>query len=759
MSVAACISCVALSVFAQSSPEPIWIGVSPQPGSGYGTTAVGVGDVNGDGLDDIGVTAPNYAGGLSAEGAAFVYHFSASGPGASHDWKFESNQEGARLDRIARAGDVNDDGFGDVLVSASMFDVNAGSDAGRAWLFLGGPAGLASTAAWTFSGSERFAELGPVAAAGDVDGDGFADILVSERSRALLFHGSAAGPSLTPDEIIIPLFPGTNGVSSIASAGDVDADGFADVLVSLEENGGLGGVYFYLGSPSGLPSTPGWVFSSGKGGQFGYFARGLGDVDGDGYDDVSIVGNELDCRRCGPSILKLAHGGPHGLSDTRDVEMALAAAGDVDGDGIADVSDERSRVYLGSQDGPVLDRPAWLTDVEGLLSAAGDIDGDGLDDVVLASNSNSSSPTEEVRVHGQLCLERTIDDAGPGITFRGSWALSGSTGSFAGASRWARRGSSTAIVPTARFRATLAPGEYGVLEWHSVWSARTRSARHVIEHAGGTAVRIVDQSVRGGQWNFLGTFNFAGTAQVTIHADDISRSTNADAIRFVCKLPELPVAKIDSAPSVLTVGEEACFSGHGEARVPIVAHEWTFGRKGRSGSIRPTASFCELLSAGDYTYSFRVQDSFGVWAAPVSRDFQVVTCEVEVAVDDSSPSTSRKGNWNVSAAPGSFQGTSRWAKPTVNFLTFSFDAVLPRGTYEVSEWHSVWSTRTRSARHVVTHSDGTTASIVDQSVKGGQWNVLGRFRFDGAARVTIFAEDKTRSTNADAVRFRCTGAP
>src|SRR4029450_577615 len=120
-------------------------------------------------------------------------------------------------------------------------------------------------------------------------------------------------------------------------------------------------------------------------------------------------------------------------------------------------------------------------------------------------------------------------------------------------SYWSRAASAT--VPSATVEKALAPGLYELFEWHTVWATRTKAALHPVEHAAGRTEILVDQSVGGGRWNSLGTYGFGRRepgletlARITISARDPILSTNADAIRIVCRSVELPRAIIDSWP-------------------------------------------------------------------------------------------------------------------------------------------------------------------------------------------------------------------
>ena len=158
-----------------------------QASAGMGYSVAGAGDVNNDGFDDVIVGAPLYDSGQTDEGAAFIFLGTASGIASAGAFaantRLESNQSGAELGvSVAGAGDVNHDGYADVIVGALYYD-SGQTNEGAAFVFLGGPSGIANgnptTAATTLQSDQANATFGySVASAGDVNDDGFSDVIV-----------------------------------------------------------------------------------------------------------------------------------------------------------------------------------------------------------------------------------------------------------------------------------------------------------------------------------------------------------------------------------------------------------------------------------------------------------------------------------------------------------------------------------------------------------------------------------------------------
>lgn len=323
----------------KDGPQPTgWRYRFEHPGFYLGGRAGRAGDVNGDGIDDffIGPSMLRFVPVPDASGTVVVFHGSTNGPANLPDWTvkgpLKSDGFGAS---VAGAGDVNQDGFDDLIVGAPLDD-QAGHDSGRIHVFHGSPTGLSPTpnssrhspltARDRFS-SDQDAYFGcSVAGAGDVNGDGYADVIVGcnfgERDDvnegfAAVFLGSPTGLRMEHHWIGEPDNPFANFGSSVAGAGDVNRDGFADVIVgapmATEDQLQEGLVALYPGSRSGLRRNPAWTGEADRTeDHLGEIVIGAGDLNGDGFSDVAMSApNFRDGGVMG--LVRIQYGSPSGL--------------------------------------------------------------------------------------------------------------------------------------------------------------------------------------------------------------------------------------------------------------------------------------------------------------------------------------------------------------------------------------------------------------------------------------------------------------
>ena len=380
------------------------------------------GDVNGDGIDDLFVAGSDADPGDRANaGQSFVIFgnpkefpaefalselLAANGGDGSRGFALNGREAGDRSGiAVAGAGDVNGDGLDDLIIGASTAEpaevylvfgrstrfpaevelssllVEEGGDGSEGVVFFGD----------RISGREG----SEVATAGDVNEDGFADVLISEpgyggsRGRVYLIFG---GDSLPPEFELTQLLPDNGGDGSegvrllgairdeagraIDAAGDLNDDGIDDFIIGAPTFSGDGKSFVVYGRRDGFPAEvllPDIVEENGDlslgvaltgpGFSSGTNVSDAGDVNGDGIDDV-IIGNVLP----GPGESYVVFGSRSGFRREFALERLFEAEG---GDG------SEGFVITGIDED---DRAGTF------VSGAGDVNGDGLDDVLVSAD-------------------------------------------------------------------------------------------------------------------------------------------------------------------------------------------------------------------------------------------------------------------------------------------------------------------------------------------------------------------------------------
>lgn len=339
------------------------------------------GDLNGDGFDDVFVAAPGWRNGL---GRCAVFYGSARGLRQAPDWSATPSNLGELFgDCTHPTGDLDGDGFDDLAVGSYGFDSNRG----RALLYRGGKQGLGAAPVWESQGAAQHDWYGyGIGTAGDVNGDGYGDLLLgakyndeagTDAGKAYLHLGGPSGLRAAPDWSHRGPQAGANHSVRVSGVGDLDADGFDDVMVTAPGvDGRLGEVALFFGGPRGLKSRPKQRLRGARWNLdfFGQGACPAGDMDGDGYDDLAVHGRDSDGR--GQALI--FRGGPKGLSPD--------PAWLVKGEGIGD-------------------RFAWW------LAPAGDVDGDGLSDLVISAETRG--PGQVSVLLGRQCREALGAAASP----------------------------------------------------------------------------------------------------------------------------------------------------------------------------------------------------------------------------------------------------------------------------------------------------------------------------------------------------------
>ena len=403
-------------------------------GDWSGWSVAGAGDVNGDGLSDLIVGAPRGGPTPNSMGSNAGTTYVVFGKGsttainlaavAGGSGGFVINGQGATDgsgNSVASAGDVNGDGLADLIVGARESDPAAGTDAGRSYLVFG----KTSTTAVSLSalGSLGFVINGQgasdssgysVASAGDVNGDGLADLIVGAfasnpdsgradagRSYVVFGKGSTTAINLSAIAlgsggfVINGQCSGDQSGVSVASAGDVNADGFSDLIVGAQSSdpaaGAAAGRSYVVFGKAGTTAIELDAIANGNGGfvingrcagdKSGNNVASAGDVNGDGLADLFVAAPGADTAGgtdAGRSYLVF------GTTSTTAINLAAIDGGS----GGFVINGQGANFYSGGGSGGV--------------ASAGDLNGDGLNDLLVGVNGQNNAG---------------VSTAGPGYTY------------------------------------------------------------------------------------------------------------------------------------------------------------------------------------------------------------------------------------------------------------------------------------------------------------------------------------------------------
>ncbi|MEL7448441.1 MAG: hypothetical protein AAFN78_04485 [Pseudomonadota bacterium] len=444
-----------------------------------GRSVSNAGDVNGDGIDDLIIGAyladPNVS---TKAGESYIVYGTDEGFAPTLELSSLNGTNGFVLEgfgnydytgwSVSGAGDINGDGIDDMIIGSPDGGPTVN---GAAFVVFGTDQGFpASLGLITLDGGNGFELVGidngsnfggSVGGAGDVNGDGFEDIIVgaytagvSQAGETLVVFGTDQG---FPNAVDLPSVNGGNGFAlsgiddsdhsgfSVDAAGDVNDDGFGDIIIGAPQAtpGGAfstGEAYVVFGSDQSFPAALDLASLDGSNGfvmngvdgvdRAGDSVSGAGDVNGDGIDDVIVGARYAGTNGAGESYVVFGSDkgfaaaielgsldGSNGFAisgiDSNDrAGYSVSAAGDVNGDGIGDVivgawqadpngtSSGESYVVFGSDQGfPAAIELASLNGSNGFLmkgidngdnagfavSSAGDINGDGIDDIIVGA--------------------------------------------------------------------------------------------------------------------------------------------------------------------------------------------------------------------------------------------------------------------------------------------------------------------------------------------------------------------------------------
>ena len=242
-----------------------------QNASSFGMNTANIGDFNADGYEDFAITAEREN---NSAGTVYIY-FGGDNADTRADLVFKGTGDWQDVGRaVSSAGDFNGDGFDDFMITTS----NSGTNNPKVELYYGGP-NYDIYPDVTFTADYRSVSFGSrLAKLGDINGDGFDDVAVTNSTINIFLGQSEKSTALMPSYII-------NGYGdTFAFCGDINGDGFEDVLVG---NGGINEAYIFAGGEN-FDVEPDVVFKGSSGSGFGYSLAGGGDINNDGFSDVVI---------------------------------------------------------------------------------------------------------------------------------------------------------------------------------------------------------------------------------------------------------------------------------------------------------------------------------------------------------------------------------------------------------------------------------------------------------------------------------------
>ncbi|MEH2415534.1 beta strand repeat-containing protein [Nostoc sp.] len=481
---------------------------------GSGNSVSSAGDINGDGIADLIIGAAYADPNGSWSGQSYVVFGRKGGFDAQLNLSTLNGTNGFAINGIkaddlsgwsvSSAGDINDDGIADLIIGAHAADPN-GSESGQSYVVFGSKGGFdAQLNLSTLNGTNGFAINGintgddsgwSVSSAGDINDDGIADLIIgaygaepngSESGQSYVVFGRKGGFDA---QLNLSTLNGTNGFAidginnkkysgwSVSSAGDINGDGIADLIIGARNGAEFHGQsYVVFGSKGGfgaklnlstLNGTNGFAINGIKADEnSGWSVSSAGDINSDGIADL-IIGAPYaspaspNDYKSGQSYVVFGSKGGFGaklnlstLNGTNgfaingikayDLSGVVSSAGDINGDGIADLiigapaanpngSDSgQSYVVFGRKGG--FDAQLNLSTLNGTngfainginppdnlgssVSSAGDINGDGIADLIIAAPNGAEFHGQSYVLFGNRAPVLDLNGNSSGIYF------------------------------------------------------------------------------------------------------------------------------------------------------------------------------------------------------------------------------------------------------------------------------------------------------------------------------------------------------
>lgn len=404
-----------------------------------GSSLDAAGDVNGDGIDDLIISAP----GAENTGQSYLIFGTSQGFSANLNLSSLDGSKGFKINGIEAddasgisvkgAGDINGDGLDDLIIGAAQ----ANGNAGQSYVVFGQYTGFSAnfdlssllpsnegdgSQGFVINGITAEDSLGfAVSGAGDINGDGFDDLIIGapeandNTGQSYVVFGKSGGFAASFDLSAVDgsnsftlngLAEGDRLGSSVSSAGDVNGDGLDDLVIGAAgEEGSIGSSYIVFGRTNGFPGnfdlsnldgSNGFVVSGlAENDRLGISVSGAGDINGDGFDDLIIGADRANAQR-GESYLIF------GRASGWNANLDLSA---IDG-----------------SNGFILEGFAQGDRSGVSVNAAGDINSDGFDDLIIGAMGNDSNTGSSYVVFGNAAPELDLNGDGVGVDFAADFA-------------------------------------------------------------------------------------------------------------------------------------------------------------------------------------------------------------------------------------------------------------------------------------------------------------------------------------------------
>lgn len=412
------------------------------------------------------------------------------------------------------------------------------------------------------------------------------------------------------------------------------------------------------------------------------------------------------------------------------------------------------------------------------------------------SNTGEAFISLTVREPGSLIIDNTE------ATFVDTWpASTGGTGKY-GVDYQYHAGSGTG-ANTATWSFTIdTAGNYEVYAWWVAGSSRASDAPYTINYEGGSDTVRISQRIKGGQWNYLGTYAFGVGTYSVVLSDDVNDLVIADAIKVS---PEGSVVQyypfpISDNPDAEYVGEWlgterddkygddfyyiAVGSGTNSATWTLAVPEagnynvyaWWDEGPNRAADTEYTINY----EGGSDTVEVSQQNRGGQWNYLGNYPFNAGNYSV-VMTDDAtvgdfviadaikfelgSPPDAPypiADNWDaVFVGPwSSYSGSEEYgpdfqhhdAGTGSNTVTWTIK-VPSAGDYSVYAWWTAYSNRAKNAPYTINYEGGSDTVYISQQVKGGMWNYLGTYTFNAGNYTVVLTDDADGRVVADAIKF------